>query len=172
MNQSGDKPGGTSQLVIPEVEIGKVLGLIEVLKMKDGRADIYKLATELSMEFGDTLAVVRGAELLKLVHTPGGDVVLEPLGEKVTKARINQKKIIISEQMLKLDVFQRIRDFLREKEGHEAAREEVLEKLAELLPNENAENTFANVVNWGRWAELFGYNDDSQSFYLDTGEAS
>jgi len=46
-------------------------------------------------------------------------------------------------------------------------REEVLDKLAELLPNEDAESSFSTIVNWGRYAELFGYNDDTQTFYLD-----
>ena len=165
----GDSSTPTSS--IPEVEIGKVLGLVELLKSKGGHADIYRLAHELNMEFGDTLAVIRGAELLKLVHTPGGDVVLESLGDKVTKSSINQRKNIVKTQLELIPAFQKISQFLREKDDHEAARTDVLEKVAELIPNENAEHSFAMIVNWGRYAELFGYNDDSENFYLDTGEA-
>lgn len=167
----GDSSPPTQQHSIPEVEIGKVLGLVELLKSKGGHADIYRLAHELNMEFGDTLAVIRGAELLKLVHTPGGDVVLEALGDKVTKSSINQRKKIVKTQLELIPAFQKISQFLREKEGHEASRAEVLELTAELIPNENAEQTFALIVNWGRYAELFGYNDDAENFYLDDGEA-
>ncbi|MEK7690531.1 MAG: AAA-associated domain-containing protein, partial [Bdellovibrionota bacterium] len=153
---------------LPNAGISEILGLVELLKNKGGREDIYKLAAELKMEFGDTLAVIRGAELLGLVHTPGGDVVIEPLGEKITKSKINGRKQIIRERLKKVPVFERASDFLKNREGLQAGRDELMEKLAEWVPNENAEQTFTTLVYWGRYAELFGYNDDTSSFYLDS----
>lgn len=155
---------------LPNVETSEILGLIELLRIKDGKEDIYKLAKELNMEFGETLTVIRAAELLGFVHTPGGDVVLEKLGEKLSQANINDRKALIKSQIEKIPVYQRIRDFLTEEEGQEASKNEVLEKLVELMPNENADQSFEALVHWGRYAELFGYNDDSHTFYLDMGE--
>ena len=43
----------------------------------------------------------------------------------------------------------------------------MLEHLAMLLPNETPERQFQTMVNWGRYAELFGYNKDEDRFYLD-----
>jgi hypothetical protein len=43
----------------------------------------------------------------------------------------------------------------------------VLEHLAMLLPTEKPERQFSTMVNWGRFAELFGYNKDEDRFYLD-----
>lgn len=168
-----DKPGpvGQSEIqTLPHAGISEVLGLVELLKSKGGKEDIYKLATELKMEFGETLTVIRGAELLGLVHTPGGDVVIEPLGEKLTRSRINSKKIILREQVEKLFIFKKLIQFLKDKEDHQATRNQLLELLAELIPNENCEQIFTTLVNWGRYVELFGYNDDSSTFYLDTGK--
>jgi NitT/TauT family transport system ATP-binding protein len=166
-----DNPDGrkTEHVSLPQIGVGEILGLVELLKSKGGREDIYKLAAELKMEFGDTLTVIRGAELLGLVNTPGGDVVIEPMGEKVTRSRINARKTIIRGQLEKIPIFQTITAFLKTKEDHQASRDQVLEKLAELIPNENSEQTFHTLVTWGRYAELFGYNDDTQSFYLDIG---
>jgi len=169
-----DKPGGTTQTShpesnqpLPQVGISEILGLVELLRAKGGREDIYKLARELQMEFGDTLTVIRAAEILGLVHTPGGDVEVEQTGDQIGRAKINDRKGIIHDQLLKLPVFKKLSDFLKEKEDHTASRDEVLEKLAELIPNENAEQTFHTLVQWGRYAELFGYNDDRETFYLD-----
>jgi NitT/TauT family transport system ATP-binding protein len=169
-----DKPGGSGKTEhetggLPQIGVSEILGLVELLKSKGGREDIYKLARELQLEFGDTLTVIRGAELLGLVNTPGGDVVIEPLGEKLTRARINGRKALIKGQIEKLPLFVKVMTFLKERDDHRASREQILEKLAELIPNENCEQTFTTLVNWGRYAELFGYNDDSQTFYLDTG---
>jgi NitT/TauT family transport system ATP-binding protein len=155
---------------LPEIGLSQILGLLELLHGKGGREDIYKLAGELSMELGETLTVIKGAELLSLVHTPGGDVVVEDFGNQVLDASITERKDMIGSKIEQLPVFKSIREFLVSKEDSEVTREEVLEKLAELIPNEDAESSFSTLVNWGRYAEVFGYNDDSQTFYLDLGE--
>ena len=157
----------SAPVALPQIGISEILGLVELLKSKGGREDIYKLAAELQMEFGETLTVIRGAELLGLVHTPGGDVVIEAFGEKVSRSRINDRKALIKSQLGTIGVFASLCQYLREKEDHQATRDQLLEKLAEILPNEDSEHTFSTVVNWGRYAELFGYNDDSETFYLD-----
>ena len=152
---------------LPEIGISQILGLVELLLGKGGREDIYKLAGELSMELGETLAVIRAAEMLGLVHTPGGDVEVEAFGTKVIDGSITERKDLIREKLETLPVFKSVREFLRREEDAEVTREEVLEKLAELMPNDDAESSFSTIVNWGRYAELFGYNDDTQTFYLD-----
>jgi len=155
---------------LPEIGISEILGLVEFLKSKGGREDIYKLAAELQMEAGDVLTVIRGAELLGLVHTPGGDVEIEKIGEAVTKSRINERKLVVKAQLHKIAVFAAVTQFLHDSEDKRVTRDQLLEKLAEILPNENCEQLFTTVVNWGRYAELFGYNDDSETFYLDEGQ--
>ena len=122
------------------------------------------------MELGETLTVIKAAEMLGLVHTPGGDVVVEAFGTKVIDASIPERKELLREKIELLPVFKKVREFLATEENHEVTREQVSEKLAELIPNEDAESSFSTLVNWGRYAELFGYNDDSQTFYLDTDE--
>ncbi|MCC7442355.1 MAG: AAA-associated domain-containing protein [Bdellovibrionales bacterium] len=155
---------------LPESGVSEVLGLVELLRNRGGREDIYKLANELQMEYGRTLSVVRGAEVLSLVHTPGGDVVLEPLGMQISEASIGDKKEIISRQLEKIPFIRELREYLSSQENQEVTREEAVEKLAELVPNEDAEQTLAVLLQWSRYAELFGYNDDRQTFYLDRGD--
>jgi NitT/TauT family transport system ATP-binding protein len=162
-----EPPAASQLLSLPEMGISQILGLVELLIGKGGREDIYKLAGELSMELGETLTVVKAAELLGLVHTPGGDVVVENFVHQVIDASITERKDLIHEKLEHLSAFKSIREFLSSKDDAEVGREEVLEKLAELIPNDDAETSFSTLVNWGRYAEMFGYNDDSQTFYLD-----
>ena len=156
----------SNQNALPEIGISQILGLVELLMARNGREDIYKLAGELSMELGETLTVIKAAELLGLINTPGGDVVVEDFGQKVIDASITERKDLIRAKLEELPVFKNVREFLAAQEDSEVAREEVLEKLAELIPNEDAESSFTTIVNWGRYSELFGYNDDTQTFYL------
>jgi NitT/TauT family transport system ATP-binding protein len=157
-----------NQNALPEIGISQILGLVELLISKGGREDIYKLAGELSLELGETLTVIKAAEMLNLVNTPGGDVVVEEFGQQVIDASITERKELLCVKIENLPAFKSVRDFLTHQTDGEVTRDRVLDKLAELIPNEDAESSFSTLVNWGRYAELFGYNDDSQTFYLDT----
>ena len=97
---------------LPEIGISQILGLVELLAGKGGREDIYKLAAELSMELGETLAVIRAAEMLGLVHTPGGDVEVEQFGYKVVDASITDRKDLIRDKLAELPLFKAVIEYL------------------------------------------------------------
>jgi NitT/TauT family transport system ATP-binding protein len=152
---------------VPDCQLTWVFGLLEFLDERGGREDGYKIARELQFKFGDLLKVMKTAEILGFVSTPNGDVVLEPLSKQFLESDVNQRKLIIREQLKKLGLFAYLMRLLRAQEDHAVEKELVLEHLAMLLPNESPEKMFSTIVNWGRFAELFGYNKDDDRFYLD-----
>ena len=101
------------------------------------------------------------------VSTPSGDVALEPLGRQFLDAKINDRKLLIREQLKKHSLFSYFIRLLHGQEDKSLNKEVVLEHLAMLLPSEKPERQFQTMVNWGRFAELFGYNKDEDRFYLD-----
>ena len=152
---------------IPDAQLTWVFGLLEMLEDRGGREDGYKIARDLSFKFSDLLKVMKAAEILGLVSTPAGDVVLEPLGREFLAADMNTRKRIIREQLEKHSLFSYFVRLLRSEENHSLSKEQVREHLAMLLPDERPERMFTTMVGWGRFAELFGYNKDDDRFYLD-----
>jgi NitT/TauT family transport system ATP-binding protein len=152
---------------LPNTGVNRILGLLEFLDDHGGREDIYRIADELDYEFGELLAVVKAAELLGFLETPGGDALLLPLGKRAIEGDTNLKKALFKEQLQRLSLFRHFIDYLKSREGRAASREEILEELALLLPEEDPERTFETLVGWGRYAELFGYDPDEDRFYLD-----
>jgi NitT/TauT family transport system ATP-binding protein len=152
---------------IPDCQLTWVFGLLETLEDRGGRDDGYRIARDLQFKFSDLLKVMKAAEILGFVSTPAGDVVLEPLGRQFLEGDINQRKLLVREQLKKHSLFSYLVRLLRGQEDHALEKEVVLEHLAMLLPNEPPEKLFNTVVNWGRYAELFGYNKDEDRFYLD-----
>ncbi len=152
---------------IPDCQITWVFGLLETLEDRGGRDDGYKIARELQFKFADLLKVMKTAEILGLVSTPTGDVVLEPLGKKFLESDVNARKLIIRHQLKQHGLFAYFVRLLRGQEDRSLTKEVILEHLAMLLPNERPEKMFSTIVNWGRFAELFGYNKDEDRFYLD-----
>jgi len=152
---------------IPDCQLTWVFGLLETLDDRGGREDGYKIARELQFNFSDLLKVMKTAEILGFVSTPSGDVVLETLGRSFLESDVNQRKLLVREQLKKLGLFSYFMRLLRAQENRSLPQEIVLEHLAMLLPNESPEKTFSTIVNWGRFAELFGFNKDEERFYLD-----
>ncbi|MGH7924953.1 MAG: AAA-associated domain-containing protein [Candidatus Binatus sp.] len=152
---------------LPDAGLTLVFGLMELLEDRGGREDGYKIARDLNFKFGDLLKVMKAGEILGLVSTPAGDVVLEPLGKQFLAAEINQRKLMLREQLKKHGLFGYFIRLLHGQEDKSLSREIVLEHLAMLLPSEKPERQFHTLVNWGRYAELFGYNKDEDRFYLD-----
>jgi NitT/TauT family transport system ATP-binding protein len=152
---------------IPDCQLTWVFGLLETLEDRGGRDDGYKIARDLQFKFADLLKVMKTAEILGFVSTPAGDVVLEELGKQFLAGDVNQRKLLVREQLKKHSLFAYLMRLLRGQDDQSLQKEVVLEHLAMLLPNESPEKMFSTIVNWGRFSELFGYNKDEDRFYLD-----
>ena len=152
---------------LPDCGLTLVFGLLEFLEDRGGREDGYKIARDLNFKFSDLLKVMKAGEILGLVSTPAGDVVLEPLGKQFLAAQVNDRKLMLREQLKKHSLFSYFIRLLHGQEDKSLTKEVVLEHLAMLLPSEKPERQYQTMVNWGRYAELFGYNKDEDRFYLD-----
>ena len=152
---------------IPDCQLTWVFGLLETLEDRGGREDGYKIARDLQFKFTDLLKVMKTAEILGFVSTPTGDVVIEPLGKQFLESDMNRRKLIVREQLKNLGLFAYFMRLLHGQEDRSLQKELVLDHLMMLLPNETPEKVFSTIVNWGRFAELFGYNKDEDRFYLD-----
>jgi NitT/TauT family transport system ATP-binding protein len=157
----------TGILPIPDTNLPQVFGLLEVLDDRNGREDGYRLARDLNYDLSELLKVMKAGEILGLVDTPGGDIVLQPLGKKFLESDINERKLILREHLREHGLFNYLIRLLKGQEDKSVDKEMVLEHLLMLLPNEDPERLFNTIVSWGRFAELFGYNKDEDRFYLD-----
>ena len=153
---------------IPHTGMSKILGLCEALDDRGGRDDVYRLARDLQLKFGDLLLTIKGGEVLKLLSTPGADVQLEALGKKVIEVKMNEKKGIVRGQMKTLPLFQHFIQFLLAQPERHAPREAILEEIGRLLPSENSVQTYNTLLNWGRYGEIFNYSRDTNTFSLDS----
>jgi NitT/TauT family transport system ATP-binding protein len=155
---------------LPNVQITEMIGLLEAIADKGGTADIFELAQATGKEFGRTLYLVKGAELLELVDTPKQNVHLTDLGRHFVAGDINVRKRMLHELFGALRVVQMTANFLKKDESLRSPIEALTERVGEWLPNENPHQIVEALVSWGRFAEYFGYNDDTKEVYLDVGQ--
>jgi NitT/TauT family transport system ATP-binding protein len=155
---------------LPNVQIIEMIGLLEAIADQGGTADIFELAHDTGKDFGRTLYLVKGAELLDLVDTPKQNVFLTDLGRHFVAGDMNVRKRMLHELFGALKIVQMTANLLRRDESLRLPIQELVDQVGEWLPNENPHQVVESLVSWGRFAEYFGYNDDTKEVYLDVGQ--
>jgi len=156
--------------ILPNVQISEMIGLLESIHHENGMADIFDLSQSIEKDFGQTLYLVKAAELLDLVDTPRQTVVLTASGKLFVEGDINVRKGMLHELFSKLRIVLQVTELLKQSETLRLHVEVIEQKVAEWLPNENPENVVEVLISWGRFSEVFGYNDDAKELYLDVGQ--
>jgi len=141
---------------LPRALLSEVQGLVSILG--DEAEDLYDLSCLINKDFAATLNVVKAAEVLGLVDTPGQDVVLTPVGKRFRGLGIGGKKSVLREQMLKIKMIElvlRLIDASPEKVLHE---DRLIAELGRIFPHEKPKMLWKTILNWCRYAEVLNYD--------------
>jgi NitT/TauT family transport system ATP-binding protein len=152
---------------LPAVNLGEVAGLMKILYNNGGQMDVFRLDGLTDYDFGHTLAVVKGGEMLDFLDTPKNRVVLTPLGAKYLDADINARKALLNKQFQNLGIFRYVVQMLKEAKNQRLPLEIVQEELAIRLPTEDVDALSKRLISWGRFGELIGYSSETEEVYLD-----
>lgn len=147
-----------------------VVGLLEMLEDVKGKEDIFKLAGSLSMELDDIGPVLEAAKILGFVKINSGDIILTDLGAKVLNADINERKDIIYDQVQEISLFKSVLKIIKSGRDQEVRREQVIDHFARKMSDEESELLFNTIVDWGRYAEIIGYDPKREVLYITDGE--
>jgi NitT/TauT family transport system ATP-binding protein len=145
---------------VPDANPGEIVGLLEYLDARGGSDELFRIVSDTRKEFGRVIQVVKAAEMLDFVDTPKRMVLLEPEGHRFLKAEAPEtRKAIWRERLLKLRLFAELSGVVQ-RQGQEGVESQfVMETLALSLPDENLERTFDTIIEWGRFGDLFEYDE-------------
>ena len=159
---------------IPNVSLITTIGLLEILE-NEGEMELFALSKHVDKEFTQVLLVVKAAELLDWVVTPGQRVQMTPAGREFLAAAVTTRKRLLNAKLRHILVFDLILRLLERSENQEVDEDLVLGELAMLYPHERPQRVFRTIVAWARYAELFKYSSTRKAVYsaaLDAGVAS
>ena len=149
---------------IPLVAVGQILGLMTILHDSPELSNIYDIADEIGKEFGETISILKAAEILDLIDTPKDEVQFTELGREFVAADRLGRRAIFAEQVFKLRLFHIIIALLKEHEEVDADR--VIRDIASALPYDNPEKTFQTMIAWGRYAGLMDVNAKTRMVFV------
>lgn len=151
--------------LLPHVEAHRVIGLLEILVADKGTTDIFELSAQMKLEFAETIAVAKAAEILGFVETPEHDVILTDLGESIVRADPERRTRIFGEQIKRLTLFKLLFQEAQQDEGF--SKETMAQLITRQAPYENSEKIVATMLDWGRFADILDYDSDRDRFVLD-----
>jgi NitT/TauT family transport system ATP-binding protein len=155
---------------LPDAAVQQLTALIEKLSEEpyNGRADLPHLADEENLAMDELLPLIELLQLLGFAHVSGGDIELTMAGRRYADADMLTRKQIFAEALVKqVPLAAHIRRVLDERPGHRAPAARFLRELEDHLSEEEAERVLETVINWGRHAEIFAYDDDDRVLSLE-----
>jgi NitT/TauT family transport system ATP-binding protein len=155
---------------LPRVGTNIMSGLMETLVSEpyNGRADLPALANSLQYEWDDLLPLGETLQLLRFAVLEEGDILLTDLGHRFVNADTDERKQIFAEALRQhVPLVNMIRQVLDERWNHRASAVRFRDELEDHMSPDYAESTLRTVIAWGRYAELFSYDEEAEQFSLE-----
>lgn len=165
---SAQKPSETQSLI--RISPNRLAGLMELIAAPpyNGTADLPHLAHKFQMEVDDLFPILEMLDLLHFSKTEAGDVQLTPSGVEFVSMDTNERKQLFARHLVNyVPIAHMIYKVLEERDSHRAPFSRFSQQLEDVMSEMDAARTLKTIVDWGRYAELFAFDEQSQTFSLD-----
>jgi NitT/TauT family transport system ATP-binding protein len=156
--------------VLPLVSPNRLAGLMETVAAEPygGKADLPIIASTLQKEVDDLFPIAETLQMLRFADVGDGDIRLTEGGKDFAAAEMDERKQLFRRQLLcYVPLAQHVRRVLDERASHTAPKSRFLDELEDYMTAEAAEQTLRAVIDWGRYAEAFAYDDEMATFSLE-----
>ena len=163
-------PGQGLGTILPRVSSNLLSGLMETLASEpfNGKADLPEMASLLQMEIDELFPVAETLQMLRFAQLEGGDIRLLDAGAAFARATVDERKKIFARQLVAyVPLAAHVRRVLDERASHVAPMSRFSDEIEDYMTPEAAEDTLRAVISWGRYAELFAYDDEKARFSLE-----
>ncbi len=140
----------------PKCNPTEMLGLLVLLNSHKGSEDVALLADDLDLEIDEILPSLEYAEVLQLVKVTEGRATFTDLGKRLVQGTIRDRKGIIREQLRRTTLFRTLLRALDSSPEHCLSDEQLGQIVS--FTTAPADEAVQNIVNWGRYADLFRYD--------------
>src|ERR1700683_2169459 len=156
--------------MLTHVSSNLLSGLMEAVSAApyNGHADLPAIAADIGMDADELLPVAETLQMLRFADLAGGDIRLTDAGQQFAKGETDERKRLFSQHLLTyVPLAAHVRRVLDERASHSAPKRRFIDELEDHMTEEAAEETLRTIISWGRYGEVFAYDDQSQSFSLE-----
>jgi len=139
---------------LTHVSSNVLMGLMETVNEPPygGKADLPAIAEEQHLEVDDLFPAAEALQMLRFAEVEGGDIKLTEAGMQFARSETDERKKLFARHLVTyVPLAAHVRRVLDE----------------HYMAEEAAEQTLRTIISWGRYAELFAYDDNRQAFSLE-----
>jgi NitT/TauT family transport system ATP-binding protein len=156
-------------VMLPHARPQGIAGLLEVLVDRGEKEDLYHVAEDLLLEVDDLLPLVEGAALLGFATAREGDVEVTAKGRAFAEADIPTRRELFREAALaNVALLEQMKTALEKKSDRSMPLEFFRDLMDEHFPEEEADRQIETAVGWGRYAEIFTYDSETDTIRLQS----
>lgn len=153
---------------LPDASVDGIAGMLDLVAMSGGRADLPDRASGLRFELDDIMPLVDAARLLGLATAADGDLELTVDGRMFIDADIDTAKAIFARvARAKAPLVGAIDHALAGAHNQRMRDGFFLDLLRRNFTEEAARRQLRVAVDWGRYGELYEYDADERMFLRD-----
>jgi len=163
-------PGPGVGMVLSHVGSNSISGLIETLAGEpyNGHADLPVLAGHLQLEVDEIFPLAEALQLLRFAQLSEGDLNLTEAGKRFAHLETDERKKLFAQHLTEtVPLIGLIRRVLDDRPSHTAPAARFRIELEDYMSEQYADETLETIVSWGRYAELFAYDEQSETFSLE-----
>jgi NitT/TauT family transport system ATP-binding protein len=157
-------------MVLSHVGSNSISGLIETLAGEpyNGHADLPVLAGHLQLEVDEIFPLAEALQLLRFAQLSEGDLNLTEAGKRFAHLETDERKKLFAQHLTEtVPLIGLIRRVLDDRPSHTAPAARFRIELEDYMSEQYADETLETIVSWGRYAELFAYDEQSETFSLE-----
>jgi NitT/TauT family transport system ATP-binding protein len=167
--EGGVRPAATPiELPLPEVSVGGLAGLLEILVALGGEDGLAEIADELNFEIDDLLPLVDALVMLGLAETGDARIAITAAGREFAAADIlTSKQLFARHAAERAPLVRAIVQALSATDDHSLREGFFIDLLRRGFSTSEARRQLDIAIDWGRYAELFDYDSDDGELVLE-----
>ena len=158
---------------VPDAQVSELAGLLEALEEEqaEGALDFADLAEEVQLDMDEMLALTEVLDILHFTKSQDGSIRLTDAGLRFARADMLEQKTIFARHLMQyIPLVKYIVEVLRKRTSHRISKKYFLEDLEDYFSDEDTERVLRVIIEWGRYAELFAYDDNTGKLSLENPE--
>lgn len=154
--------------LLPDASADNLTGFVRYLAGIGGRSTLETLGLDLQMDPDELMDLVEGGDQLGFVDLQDQVVFLTAEGVAFAGAGTDEARDLFrARAMGQIPLLKRLLQRLRAEPDGSLNGEDILTELESRLTVDEARLQFETAIDWGRYAELFSYDDNRGELHLE-----
>lgn len=158
---------------VPDAKVSELSGLIETIAEEElpGAISYSDLAELTQLDVDELISLTEVLDILRFIKTNEGRIELTRAGESFAELEILEQKELFAKHLLNyIPIVKHIVTTLKRRYNHRVSKKFFLAELEEYFSDDDADRVLRIVIEWGRYAELFAYDDNTGKLSLEDPE--